>query len=72
MTFDVNNPFIINESFHNKQLNECFIDIKTKNNTIYPLTICDLLLYPKVKIIKISKISDVLKRNNINILHYFL
>ena len=66
LTFDVNNPFIINESFHNKQLNECFIDIKIKNNTIYPLTISDLLLYPKVKIIKSSKISDVLKNNTNN------
>ena len=66
LTFDVNNPFIINESFHNKQINECFIDIKIKNNTIYPLTISDLLLYPKVKIIKSSKISDVLKNNTNN------
>ena len=64
LTFDVNNPFIINESFHNKQLNECFIDIKIKNNTIYPLTIFDLLLYPKIKIIKSSKIIDILKSNN--------
>ena len=64
LTFYVNNIFIINESFHNKQLNECFIDIKIKNNTIYPLTIFDLLLYPKIKVIKSSKIIDILKSNN--------
>ena len=67
LTFDVNNPFIINESFHNKQLNECFIDIKIKNNTIYPLTICDLFLSPKqVKKPPSAKISDVLLTNTIN------
>ena len=39
LTFDVNYPFKITEEFHNYQLNTCFIDIKLKNNTIYPLTI---------------------------------
>ena len=62
LTFDVNYPFKINESFHNYQLNECYIDIKIKNNTIYPLTIYDLLLYPKIN--KNTKISFLLKNNN--------
>jgi hypothetical protein len=67
LTFDVNYPFKIEESFHNYQLKECFIDIKIKNNTIYPLTICDLFLSPKqVKIPPSAKISDVLLTNTIN------
>ena len=72
LTFDVNNPFIINESFHNKQLNECFIDIKIKNNTIYPITVCDLFLSPKIKKTQSSKISDILsmeKNNNQEIIN---
>ena len=61
LTFDVNSPFKIKEVFHNKQLNECFIDITIKNNTVYPLTICDLFLYPKIPIkIQSSKIADIL------------
>ena len=67
LTFDVNYPFKIKETFHNKQLNECFIDIKIKNNTIYPITICDLFLSPKIKKTQSSKISDILlldKNNN--------
>ena len=63
LTFDVNYPFKIKETFHNKQLNECFIDIKIKNNTIYPLTIYDLFLSPKIKQTKSSKISDILLIN---------
>ena len=67
LTFDVNYPFKIEENFHNYQLKECFIDIKIKNNTIYPLTICDLFLSPKiVKKPPSSKISNVLLTNNIN------
>jgi hypothetical protein len=66
LTFDVNYPFKIKELFHNKQLNECFIDIKIKNNTIYPLTICDLFLSPKIKKTQSSKISDILQSNNNN------
>ena len=60
LTFDVNYPFKIKEVFHNKQLNECFIDIKIKNNTIYPITICDLFLSPKLKKAQSSKLSDIL------------
>ena len=67
LTFDVNYPFKIKEAFHNKQLNECFIGIKIKNNTIYPITICDLFLSPKLKKAQSSKLSDILsmdKNNN--------
>ena len=67
LTFDVNYPFKIKEAFHIKQLNECFIDIKIKNNTIYPITICDLFLSPKIKKTQSSKLSDILlidKNNN--------
>ena len=66
LTFDVNYPFIIKESFHNKQLNECFIEIKIKNNTIYPLTINDLFLSPKIKKTQNLKISDILSMNKNN------
>ena len=59
LTFDVNYPFKIDETFHNYQLNECYIDIKIKNNTIYPLTIYELILLPKI--IKNTKISFLLK-----------
>ena len=68
LTFDVNSPFRIKEKFHNKQLKECFIDIKIINNTIYPLTICDLFLYPKTPKAKkqSSKIADILLINKNN------
>ena len=72
LTFDVNYPFKIKETFHNKQLNECFIDIKIKNNTIYPITICDLFLSPKLKKAQSSKLSDILsmdKNNNQEIIN---
>ena len=72
LTFDVNYPFKIKEVFHNKQLNECFIDIKIKNNTIYPITICDLYLSPKLKKAQSSKLSDILsmdKNNNQEIIN---
>ena len=72
LTFDVNFPFKIKEVFHNKQLNECFVDIKIKNNTIYPITICDLFLSPKLKKAQSSKLSDILsmdKNNNQEIIN---
>ena len=72
LTFDVNYPFKIKEAFHNKQLNECFIGIKIKNNTIYPITICDLFLSPKLKKAQSSKLSDILsmdKNNNQEIIN---
>ena len=67
LTFDVNYPFKITEEFHNYQLNTCFIDIKLKNNTIYPLTISSLCLYPKIKLQKKSlKLADILINNTTN------
>ena len=51
-------PFKINEKFHNYQMNICYIEIRIKNNTIYPLTIYTLSLIPKSK--KNLKISDLL------------
>ena len=63
LTFDVNYPFKISEKFHNYQMNICYIEIRIKNNTIYPLTIFDIVLLPKNK--KNLKISDILLTNNI-------
>jgi hypothetical protein len=44
-------------------MNICYIEIRIKNNTIYPLTIFDIDLSPKNK--KTLKISDFLMTNNI-------
>ena len=63
LTFDVNYPFKISEKFHNYQMNICYIETKIKNNTIYPLTIFDIVLSPKNK--KNLKIYDLLLNNNI-------
>ena len=59
LTFDVNNPFKIEEEFHNYQLKECYIGIIIKNITIYPLTIYNLHLSAKIKLAQTSKISDI-------------
>ena len=64
LTFDVNNPFKVNEKFHNFQMNACFIETKIKNNTIYPLTIYSLSLIPKTK--KNLKISELLLTNKLD------
>ena len=63
LTFDVNYPFKISEKFHNYQMNMCYIETKIKNNTIYPLTIFDIVLSPKNK--KNLKISEILSVSNI-------
>ena len=47
LTFEVCNPFIVYEKFHNYQMNLCLIQTKIKNNTIYPLTIVDIRLFVK-------------------------
>ena len=62
LTFEVNNPFKVIEKFHNYQMNECYIETRIKNNTIYPLTIYNINLIPKG--IKNLKISDLLLTNN--------
>jgi hypothetical protein len=62
LTFEVNNPFKVIEKFHNYQMNECYIETRIKNNTIYPLTIYNLSLIPKG--VKNLKISDLLLTNN--------
>ena len=64
LTFDVNYPFKIYEKFHNYQMNVCYIEIKIKNNTIYPLTIYTLSLIPKSK--KNLKISNLFMTNTID------
>ena len=47
-------------------MNTCFIETKVINNTIYPLTLTDLYLYPKSKPdMKLSPI-DNLQQLNIN------
>ena len=63
LTFDVNNPFKIEEEFHNYQLKECYIGIIIKNCTIYPLTIYNLHLTPKIELSQSSKISDIFLTN---------
>ena len=63
LTFDVNNPFKIEEEFHNYQLKECYIGIIIKNCTIYPLTIYNLHLIPKIELSQSSKISDIFLTN---------
>ena len=60
---DVNNPFKIEEEFHNYQLTQCYFSIIIKNNTIYPLTIYNSNLTPKLKQAHSSKISDLLLTN---------
>ena len=64
LTFDVNNPFKISEKFYNYQMNICYIEIKIKNTTIYPLTIYNLSLIPKSK--TNLKISELLLSNKID------
>ena len=62
--FDSNNPFKINEIFHNKEVNTCLIEIRIFNPTLYPLTIYDLYLTPKKRKdekIKILKNLDEFK-----------
>ena len=62
--FDANNPFNINEIFHNSEINTCLIEIRIFNATLYPLTIYDLFLTPKDKKdekIKILKNLDKIK-----------
>ena len=49
LTFEVTYPFKAIEKFHNYQMNNCFIEIKIINNSIYPLTLTDLYLTPKSK-----------------------
>ena len=63
LTFDVNNPFKIEEEFHFYQLKECYIGIIIKNCTIYPLTIYNLHLTPKIELSQSSKISDIFLTN---------
>ena len=47
LNFNQNNPFNINEYFHNSEINNCFIEIHIFNSTVYNLTIYDLYLTPK-------------------------
>ena len=58
LTFDVNNPFKIEEEFHNYQLKECYIGIIIKTLTIY-----NLHLTPKIELSQSSKISDIFLTN---------
>ena len=62
--FDSNNPFKINEIFYNNEVNTCLIEIRIFNPTLYPLTIYDLYLTPKIRKdekIKILKNLDKFK-----------
>ena len=60
LTFDANLPFIVEKNFYNYQMENCFIQIKIINNTIYPLTITDISLIPKTKPeIKFKPVDDL-------------
>ena len=60
LTFDANLPFLLENHFHNYQMDLCYIETKIINNTIYPLTITDISLVPKSKMeISIKPIDDL-------------
>ena len=62
LTFDVNYPFKIIEKFYNYQLNTCFIELKIINRTIYPLTLTDIYLIPKLSPSKKFTLVDSLQQ----------
>ena len=64
LTFDANLPFNVEKKFHNYLMNIFYIETKIINNTIYPLTITDLILTPKSKQDIIFKPIDDLKKLN--------
>ena len=64
LTFDANLPFIVEKKFHNYLMNIFYIETKIINNTIYPLTITDIILTPKSKQDIIFKPIDGLKKLN--------
>ena len=64
--FDSNNPFKINEIFHNYEVNICLIEIRIFNPTLYPLIIYDLFLTPKTRIDeKIKNLKNLDKFKNL-------
>ena len=64
LTFDANLPFNVEKKFHNYLMNIFYIETKIINNTIYPLTITDLILTPKSKQDIIFKPIDDLSKLN--------
>ena len=64
LTFDANLPFNVEKKFHNYLMNIFYIETKIINNTIYPLTITDIILTPKSKQDIIFKPIDDLKKLN--------
>ena len=62
--FEVYSPFFIKEKFYNYDVNQCLISIKIKNITDDILTILDLSLIPKGKILK--KVEMVKSLDEIN------
>ena len=75
LTFDVNDPFKVNEKFHNYQMNVCYIETKIINTSIYPLTIPDLFLYPRskpnIKIALVDDLEQLNKNQNQNLVKLF-
>jgi hypothetical protein len=75
LTFDVHYPFKVSEKFHNYQMDKCYIENKIINDTLYPLTITDMYLYPKskpnIKLPLIDDISQLNKNQNQNLINLF-
>ena len=71
LTFDVAYPFKILEKFYNYQVNTCFIELKIKNITIYPLTLTDLYLYPKsntnLKLFLVDNLQEISQNQSQNL-----
>ena len=75
LTFDVNYPFKIQEKFHNYQMNTCFLEAKITNNTIYPITLTDLFLYPEkkpdIKFTLIENLEQINQNQNQNLIKLY-
>ena len=64
LTFDVNFPYKTTIRFHNYQMKICYIEVRVKNDTVYPLTITDAFLLAKMKPnIKLTLIEDLEQLN---------
>ena len=71
LSFDVNYPFSIKETFHNSNINVCLVEVNINNKTIYPLTILDVILTPKnknnIKIDLVKSLESIKKNYNQNL-----
>ena len=71
LSFEVSDPFKVTEYFHNSNINECLIEFRIDNITIYPLTILDIFLTPKnkenVKLDLVQSLESIKKNYNHNL-----